>query len=153
MTVLDEQARSFLEAHPSAAMITLRDDGSPHAVRVGIAVVDGKIWSSGTETRKRTANLRRDPRSTLFVFDTEWRWLTLECRVRLIEGPDAHRKSLQLFRTMQSRLPQPPPPGMILWHGAPKSEDEFLTLMADERRLIYEFEADKVYGMYGEPPR
>jgi PPOX class probable F420-dependent enzyme len=153
MTVLDEQVRSFLQTHSSAAMITMRDDGSPHAVRVGIAVMDGNIWSSGTETRKRTGHLRRDPRSTLFAFDNEWRWLTLECRVRLIEGPDAHRKSLRLFRTMQSRLSQQPPPGMILWYGAPKSEDEFLTLMAKEKRLIYEFEADRVYGMYGEPPR
>ena len=68
-------------------MTTLRRDGTPHTVRVGVALVDGKIWSSGTQARARTRHLRRDPRSTLFVFDNEWRWLTLECRVNILEGP------------------------------------------------------------------
>jgi hypothetical protein len=50
-------------------MITLRRDGSAHAVRVGVALVDGKVWSSGTADRVRTRHLRRDPRSTLIVPD------------------------------------------------------------------------------------
>jgi hypothetical protein len=80
--MLEERALKFVEEATSAAMITLRKDGTPHAARVGVGVVDGKIWSSGTQTRVRTKHLRRDPRATLFVFDTapdrSWRWLALE---------------------------------------------------------------------------
>ncbi len=74
---LSERERDFLEQHRSAAMATLRADGSPHVVRVGVAVVDGKVWSSGTRSRARTRHLRRDPRATLFVFDDRWRGLSL----------------------------------------------------------------------------
>ena len=70
-------------------MTTLRTDGTPHVARVGVALVDGKVWSSGTQTRLRTKHLRRDPRSTLFVFDAEFRWLALESRVTILDGPDA----------------------------------------------------------------
>lgn len=66
---LDAKATAFLEKNHSAAMTTLRRDGSPHTVRIGLAFVDGKLWSSGTADRVRTKHLRRDPRCSLFVFD------------------------------------------------------------------------------------
>ena len=66
---LTPDQRAFLDEHRSAAMVTLRRDGTPHAVQVGVAVVDGALWSSGTARRARTRHLRRDPRATLFVFD------------------------------------------------------------------------------------
>ncbi len=94
---MDEAIRAFLEQVHSASMVTLRRDGSAHAVRVGVALVDGKLWSSGTQTRLRTRHLRRDPRSTLFAFDSEWRWLSLECTVTILDGPDAPEINLRLF--------------------------------------------------------
>ncbi|HET6318598.1 MAG TPA: hypothetical protein VFG86_19255 [Chloroflexota bacterium] len=45
---LAAEQRAFLEANYGAVMVTLRPDGTPHAVRVGVALVDGKLWSSGT---------------------------------------------------------------------------------------------------------
>jgi PPOX class probable F420-dependent enzyme len=147
---MDDAALAFLEKHASAAMTTLRADGTPHAVRIGVAVVDGKIWSSGTQARLRTKHLRRDARSTLFVFDNAWRWLTLECRVNILDGPDAPQLNLRLFEVMQRD--QTPAPGKILWYGAERTIDEFLQLMKDEGRLIYEFEVTRSYGMYGEAP-
>ncbi|MHB8377734.1 MAG: pyridoxamine 5'-phosphate oxidase family protein [Dehalococcoidia bacterium] len=149
---LDDVARSFLEKNRSAAMTTLRPDGTPHSVRVGVALVDGKIWSSGTQGRVRTKHLRRDPRSTLFVFDPAWRWLALECRVNILDGPDAPQQNLRLFQVMQGELSPAPSPGKIMWFGAERSIEEFLTIMADEQRLIYEFEVNREYGMYGTSP-
>src|SRR5206468_9116879 len=55
---LTDNDRAFLDAHHAAAMITLRADGTPHAVRVGVALVDGMLWSSGTHDRLRTGHLR-----------------------------------------------------------------------------------------------
>ena len=149
-TTLDAAAIKFLETHHSAAMTTLRRDGTPHAVRIGVALVDGKIWSSSTQTRARTRFLRRDPRSTLFVFDGEWRWLTAECRVNILEGADVPRQSLRLFEVMQAGMRTSE--GKVLWYGQERTVDEFLRLMVEEQRLIYEFEVEKVYGMYAEMP-
>ena len=129
---LTEQQRAFLEKARGAAMITLRGDGTPVAVRVGIALVDGKLWSSGTRDRARTRWLRRDPRSTLFVYDpTGFAYLNIESRVRILEGPEVPEQSLRLFRVMQSR-----PSGPLSWFGGELSEEAFLRKMVEEGRVI-----------------
>ncbi len=142
---MDQRIRDFLEKNRAAAMITLRPDGTPHAVRVGVAVVDDKIWSSATADRARNRHLRRDPRSTLYLQDSQgpFGWLTLECRVNLLEGPDAPELNLRLFRTMQGR----PAPQALAWYGRDLAEAEFLETMRAEGRLVYEFEIMRAYGM------
>ena len=144
-TKLSAAALAFLAGNRQAAMTTLRRDATPHTVRIGVAVVDGKIWSSGTRDRVRTRHLRRDPRSTLFVFDGAWRWLSLECRVRILDGRDAPELSLRLFQEMQRGQA---PAGRIAWFGNEYATDEFLQIMRDEGRLIYEFDVVRVYGVY-----
>jgi hypothetical protein len=108
----------------------------------GVALVDGKLWSSGTQDRLRTRRLRRDPRCTLFVFDQQFSWLTLETTVTLLEGPEAAARNLQLFRVMQSR-----PSGPLSWFGGELDEAPFLQAMATEGRLIYEFDITRSYGL------
>src|SRR5439155_9795152 len=106
---VNERTRSFLEKHHSAAMTTLRADGTPHVARVGVALVAGKVWSSGTQTRVRTKHLR-------------------------------------LFEVMQQGMGVPD--GQINWFGRTISQEEFLKMMVEEQRLIYEFEIIRSYGMY-----
>jgi hypothetical protein len=137
VTLTDSQ-REFIEQNPGAAMITIGDDGMPKAVRVGVAVVDGDLWSSGTADRVRTRRLRDDPRCTVFVFGDDRRALTLETRVSIIDGPDSAEDSVRLFRTMQKR-----PEGDLLWYGDELDEAAFKQRMLDEQRLIYEFEIEK----------
>jgi PPOX class probable F420-dependent enzyme len=144
---LDAKQRAFLEKNRSAAMTTLRPDGTPHAVRVGVALVEGRLWSSGTQKRTRTAHLRRDSRATLFVFDAQWQWLTLECQVRFLEGADAPELNLRFFKLIQQSAS-----GRLSWFGRDVSEEEFLQIMRDEQRLIYEFDVQRAYGMFGEMP-
>jgi PPOX class probable F420-dependent enzyme len=147
---MEESMRAFLGQVHSAAMVTLRADGTPHVARVGVALVDGKIWSSGTQTRVRTKHLRRDPRATLFVYDNEWRWLGAECTVTILDEPDAPQLNLQLFQVMQQGMPVEP--GKINWYGQPLGHVEFLQKMVEEQRLIYEFNIVRTYGMYGGMP-
>jgi hypothetical protein len=139
---LTEQQLAFLAKAQGAGMITLRADGTACAVRVGIALVDGQVWSSGTRKRKRTAHLRRDPRSTLFVYEAGYGFLTIESRVTILDGPDAALLSLRLFRTMQKR-----PTGPLQWFGTEKAEPEFIDLMVSDERLIYQFEPLRAYGL------
>jgi PPOX class probable F420-dependent enzyme len=142
---LTDKEQAFLESTRSAAMVTLRPDGRPHAVRVGFVLMDGKLWVSGTRSRVRNAHLRRDPRCTLFVFDPAYSYLTLEANATIIDSPEVPEMSLRLFRAMQGR-----PAGNLLWQGAECTPEEFLQIMAEEQRIIYEFEVVRTYGLYGD---
>jgi hypothetical protein len=140
---LSDRDVAFLQDHHSAAMITTARSGVAKAVRVGVALVDGKLWSSGTQDRVRTKRLRSDPRCTLFVFDSGFAWLALETTVTLLEGDDAPALNLRLFRTMQGKREGP-----LTWYGEDLTEDGFVQRMVDERRLVYQFEVQQFYGMY-----
>jgi PPOX class probable F420-dependent enzyme len=139
---LSDDDRAFIDAHPAAAMITVKRNGMPHAVRVGIALVDDKLWSSGTTDRARTAHLRRDPRCTLFVFDPGFASLTLETTATILEGPETLPLSVKLFRKMQGK-----PTGPLSWFGGELDDAEFMQKMVEEGRLIYEFEIHHAYGL------
>jgi hypothetical protein len=145
---LGERELAFLEENHRAAMATLRADGSPHVVRCGVALVDGKVWASGTAHRVRTGHLRRDPRSTLFVFDQGYGGLALDATVTILEGPDAPEMSRRLFQEMQRQLDPGPAPGHLLWEGKEVSHEEFLRIMVEEQRLIYQFGVIRAYGMF-----
>jgi hypothetical protein len=140
---LSEQDLDFLNDHHSAAMITVAGDGVAKIARVGVALVDGRVWSSGTKDRVRTRRLRQDPRCTLFVPDTAFAWLALETTVTILDGPDAPAQSLHLFRQMQGK-----PSGPLSWFGGELTEEEFLRAMVEEQRLIYDFEVHRTYGLH-----
>jgi len=142
MKPLTQQQLAFLEKNRAAAMITPAANGIPRAVRVGIALVDGKLWSSGTQDRVRTDRLRHNPICTLFVFDNTYNYLTLETRVTLIEGDSVPEKSMHMFRLMQNR-----PTGNLSWFGKDMTSEDFLRAMVAEKRLIYEFDITRAYGM------
>ncbi|MDP9223959.1 MAG: PPOX class F420-dependent oxidoreductase [Actinomycetota bacterium] len=132
---MDERVRRFLEDHHAAVMATIKEDGQPHVARIACGLVEGRLWSSGTQTRARTRYLRRDPRATLFVMDTKnaYHWLGLECRVTLLEGPEAVDQNLALYRVLA---------------GEPTDIEEYRSAMVTEQRLIYEFEIHRAYGQY-----
>ena len=132
---MDERNLSFLQSNHSAIMVTLRQDGTPHVARIGVGLVDGKLQSSGTETRLRTSHLRRDPRATLCVLtdDNPWAWMGAECRVTIHDGPDAAELNLALYRVLA---------------GEPENLEEYMQAMRDEQRLIYEFDIQRTYGQF-----
>jgi PPOX class probable F420-dependent enzyme len=129
---MDDETREFLEKNHSAVMTTTKADGMPHVARVGVGLVDGKLWSSGTKGRVRTQHLRRDPRSALCVVGKDgYSWLGIEASVNILDGPDAPQLNLALYRVLA---------------GEPEDIDEYLEAMVREERLIYEFEILKTYG-------
>ncbi|HEY9291470.1 MAG TPA: pyridoxamine 5'-phosphate oxidase family protein [Microlunatus sp.] len=152
---MDDQIAAYLDDHHAAAMITQRPDRRVHAVRCGVAVVDGRLWSSGTQQRVRTANLRRNPECTLFVFgastDDPYSYLTLETTATILEGPDAPELNWSLFSAMQAGMN--PPSDQLYWNGTLTSRDDFLAVMVDEQRLIYEFAIHASYGLFSTASR
>ncbi|HEX2049633.1 MAG TPA: PPOX class F420-dependent oxidoreductase [Actinomycetota bacterium] len=131
---MDERVRAFLDEHHSAIMATTKSDGTAHVARVSVGLVDGKLWSSGTQTRVRTKHLRRHPRAALCVLgDGPYRWLGLEASVTIHDGDDAVDRNLALYRVLA---------------GEPDDLEEYRAAMVREQRLIYEFEVERAYGMY-----
>ena len=143
MSGLGARERAFVDANHSAAMITLGGDGVPKVARVGVALMDDALLSSGTADRVRTRRLRQNPTCTLFVFDSAFAFLALETTVTILDGPDAPELNLRLFRLMQGK-----PAGSLSWFGAELDEADFLRTMREEKRLIYSFEVHRTYGLY-----
>jgi PPOX class probable F420-dependent enzyme len=132
---VDQRVKTFLKDNHAAVMTTLKDDEMPHVVRVGVGLVEGRLWSSGTLERVRTRHLRRDNRSTLCILSNDrWRWLGLESRVSILEGPEAPEQNLALYR--------------VIRRASPEDIDEYLQAMVAEKRIIYEFEILRAYGRY-----
>ena len=131
---MDDKVRKFLEKNHSAVMATIKPDGAPHVARVAIGLVDGKLWSSGTQTRRRTKYLRRDNRATLMVLDlsTPYRWVGLETTVDILED-NAVDDNLALYRVLA---------------GEPDDLQEYREAMVTEQRLIYQFNIQHSYGQF-----
>jgi hypothetical protein len=140
--VLTDQQRTFLAANRSAAMITVGGDGFAKPARVGVAVLGDRLLSSSTEARVRTRRVRADPRCTLFVFDSAASWLGLETRVSVLDGAEARRDSVALFRMMQNR-----PTGPLSWFGQEMEEPAFVQMLVDDDRVLYDFEVIRAYGL------
>lgn len=131
---MDDKVLEFLEKNHSAVMATIKPDGQPHVARVGVGLVEGKLWSSGTKTRQRTKYLRRDNRSTLMVLDSSNRqnWLGLETTVDILED-DPVEDNLALYRVLA---------------GEPDDLQEYREAMVAEQRLIYQFNIQRSYGQF-----
>lgn len=66
----------FLAERHLATLVTLRADGSPHAVPVGFTYADGMARVITSVGSVKVANVRRDPRVSLTQVDGR-RWVTL----------------------------------------------------------------------------
>ncbi len=139
---------SFVTANPDAAMITLGRDGTPHAARVELGVVDGRIRSSGTPGLVRAANIRRDPRCTLFVFGEAPRWLAITAIARVLDGPD------HCIALVSARHGSAAPAGSVLAHDDKVGGDRLYSLAEYREHVVsrglFVFDFD-VLGTYGNP--
>jgi len=130
--VLSDRQRAFLEANHSAVMATVDGRGRPHAVPVLCALVDGQLWSSGTELRVRTRYLAARPYASLTVLGQGFwgEWLTAR-------GPVETRRergvedNLRLYRAVTGRDPD--------------DLEEYRAAMVTERRLVYALTPERVY--------
>jgi PPOX class probable F420-dependent enzyme len=130
--VLSEQQRAFLEANHGAVMATVDGRGRPHVVPVLCALIDGKLWSSGTDLRVRTRHLQERPYGTLTVLTRGFwgEWLTFTGPVE-IRRDDRVDDNLRLYRVATGRDPD--------------DLEEYRTAMVAERRLVYVLTPERVY--------
>jgi PPOX class probable F420-dependent enzyme len=95
---------------------TLRRDGSPHVVPMGVVVdVDaGLAWAITSRTSQKVANLRAgtDPRVAMCQVDGR-RWSTIEGTAEVLEDPDAVAEAVRRYAE-RYRQPRPNPERVAL---------------------------------------
>jgi PPOX class probable F420-dependent enzyme len=121
-------AHDALAANHQGILVTLRGDGRPQTSNIAYAFADGVARISVTDSRAKTANLRRDPRAVLHVVgDTFWQYVSADGPVELSDvstepGDDAGRELLALHDAVSAEP-----------HSDP---DEFFRAMVDDERLV-----------------
>jgi F420H(2)-dependent biliverdin reductase len=85
---LDGDHLAFWRERHLCAVTTLRRDGSPHVVPMGIALADdpGVAWGITSGTSFKVTHLRADPRIAVNQVDGR-RWSTIEGTVEVLEDP------------------------------------------------------------------
>jgi hypothetical protein len=146
---LDAKASAFIKANRDAGMTALRRDGTPHMTRIVAGLVDGVLLSSATESRLRTKLLRRDPRCTLFFFETTpgagrafGAYMTLETTVTIHDGAEGRRRSVEYFKSIFGSTD-----GNVTYGGRTMTEAEALEALERDGRILYEFNVNRVYGV------
>jgi PPOX class probable F420-dependent enzyme len=79
---LPDEFQDLLKAPQPAVMATLKADGAPLTVATWYLWDDGRVLVSLDDRRRRLEHLRRDPRVSLTVLDSDWyRHVSLQGRV------------------------------------------------------------------------
>ena len=78
------KALSWAQGHSIAALITLRRDGRAQSSDIAYAVMGTTINISLTDTRAKTANMRRDNRVVLHISEpSAWSYVSIDATVEL----------------------------------------------------------------------
>jgi PPOX class probable F420-dependent enzyme len=134
-------AHDFVRAHRQGVLASLKRDGRPQLSNIVYAIdEDGTIEVSVTDTRAKTANIRRDPRVSLHVSREDfWAYAVIEGNAELTPvaaGPndDTVNSLVDYYRRTVGEHPD--------W-------DDYRRAMVDDRRLILRIRPTHAYGMVG----
>jgi PPOX class probable F420-dependent enzyme len=132
-------ALAFVRDRRQGVLATIRANGRPQLSNIMFVAGDGDtLRISITDDRAKTANLRRDPRASLYVVgDTFWRYAVVEAVAELSPvaadpGDETVEALIQYYRAGQGEHPN--------W-------DEYRTAMVSDRRLVLTLRPERAYGM------
>ena len=116
MELTPEQERLFLDRN-FGAVGTSWPDGSPHVTILWVDYRDGLVWLNTATPRQKPANLARDPRIAVTVWDAAdpYRWVQVRGRRRRVDArgrrrphpvaePEVPRRRRLLFTPGEQRL-------------------------------------------------
>jgi PPOX class probable F420-dependent enzyme len=128
--------------HHQGVLVTLKRDGRPQLSNIAYAFGDDSVIRiSVTEGRAKTANLRRDSRTSLYVGRQDfWAYVVLEGDADVsptASAPDDATvdELADLYRSVQGEHPH--------W-------DEFRRAMVADGRLVIRFRPQRAYGMWSD---
>ena len=110
---LPDELKAFLAEPNPSVIATLTADGKPHSAATWYLWDDGRALVNMAATRKRLANMRRDPNVSLTVLGSEewYRQVTLRGRVTEIaegDGLEGNRPARPALHGSGLRAPQDP---------------------------------------------
>lgn len=133
------EALDFMRERHHGVLTTTKRDGRPQLSNVTYVVGDDdRIRISVTDSRAKTNNLRRDPRASLHVAQSDfWAYAVVECDVELTpvaaEPDDPTADALvDYYRSVMGE------------HG---DWDEYRRTMVDDGRLLVVLGPTHAYGM------
>jgi len=134
-------ALDFIRDQRQGILITLKSDGRPQSSNIAYALGDdGVIRISITDSRAKTANMRRDPRVSLHVNRSDfYAYAVLEGEAELAPVAAAVDDAtvdelVEYYRTVAGEHPD--------W-------DEYRQAMVDDGRLLLKLTPTRAYGMVG----
>jgi PPOX class probable F420-dependent enzyme len=134
------EALAFVGARQQGVLTTIRANGRPQLSNIlYIPGEDGLQRISVTDTRAKTANLRRDPRASLYVLgDNFWQFVVVEATAEL--SPVAADPTDDTVEQL------------VAYYRAGRGEehpdwDEFRATMVADRRLIVTLHPERAYGL------
>jgi PPOX class probable F420-dependent enzyme len=138
--MIEDGFAELLGAQRRGVLVTLRKNGWPQLSNVTYG------WDAGTQTiristtddRAKTANLRRDPRTSFHVTSGDfWSYVVVDGQAELsavASDPDdaAVEELVDLYRSISGEHPD--------W-------DDYRDAMVRDRRLVVRIRAEHAYGM------
>jgi PPOX class probable F420-dependent enzyme len=133
------EALPFVKARKEGVLATIRANGRPQLSNIlYVASDDDVLRISITDTRAKTANVRRDPRVSLYVpGDNFWAYIVVEGTAELTPvAADPHDDTVEQ---------------LVAYYKAGNGEhpdwDEFRATMVADGRLILALHPERAYGM------
>jgi PPOX class probable F420-dependent enzyme len=134
-------ALDFIRDQRQGILITLKSDGRPQSSNIAYALGDdGIIRISITDSRAKTANMRRDPRVSLHVNRSDfYAYAVIEAEAELmpvaaaVDDPTVD-ELVEYYRSVAGEHPN--------W-------DEYRQAMVDDGRLVLKLHPTRAYGMVG----
>lgn len=133
-------ALELAAAYHNGVLVTLKRDGRPQLSNITyVAGSDGLIRVSVTDGRAKAANLRRDPRASLYVTRPDfWAYFVIEATADLsptAASPDDATvdELVEVYRAAQGEHPD--------W-------EEYRRVMVEDRRLVVRLHPERAYGMW-----
>ncbi len=132
-----DTAMDFLAERSRGTVVTIAEDGMPHATIIAYALIDGALRVSLTDGRVKTTNLRHRPRAVLHVHSEDlWRYASVECDAALTAtttepGDEVGQELLAVYEAIAGPHPDPA---------------EFHQAMVDDNRLVLRLTPTRAYG-------
>ena len=130
---------AFVRGRRQGVLVTIRANGRPQLSNILFVPGEGDTFViSVTEDRAKTANLRRDPRASLYVLgDNFYQWVVLEGTAELSPvAADPRDETVErlvaYYRAGQGEHPD--------W-------DDYRAAMVADRRLLVTLRPERAYGL------
>ncbi|WP_181793314.1 pyridoxamine 5'-phosphate oxidase family protein [Streptomyces sp. WELS2] len=115
----DESYLSFWRERHLCTLTTLRPDGSPHVVPVGVTYDAGarlaRVITSGTSAKARYVARAGEAGARVAVCQVDGRrWATLEGRARVRTEPERVAEAERRYAERYQRVPRPNPARVVI---------------------------------------